>query len=633
MASHIFDPFVTKTISDAQAAAKRANTKNVMVNSQARTVLSPFPSPGDWRDNWIYFLMIDRFNNPQKPPQGAWNRKFGFRQGGTFRGVQQQLGYLEQLGAKAIWLSPVLKNSRPNWEFNYHGYGQQDFLNVDERFASDGTLASAERELTELIDEAHARGIYVILDIVLNHTARVFDYIRPNGVVDRFQDAGVMEGGLGSEPRVQWLNGFGSPRDDWENTLVPPLHGDDAVWPSDLQNHLFFRRRGSKLGDALGPGGFVPGDFDVMRQLVVEYDASQPGQEQLRARYGVLPVLSILIRAHQYLIARYDFDGFRIDTVKYVEPEAVETFGNAMREFGLTLGKKNFFTFGEVYDNEETIAKFTGRNGGEGEGFGVDAALDFPLFFKLPGVVKGDIDVAEIRRVFQNRKAQEKELLSSHGEAGRFFVSFLDNHDQHERIKHPNTPEEQVMMGAALMFTLQGIPSLYYGTEQGLSGTVDALDSKESTREALWGKPSAFSTGTPMFLAIQALSRLRESEPALLYGRLYFREISGNGKDFGHSSGKGGVVAFSRILVDREVLVVANTGAQRFSGAVIVDRDINPSTRQMKVAYSNRGTTGTGTVRQMHAAQFHRDGQVSTGPASALGVSLDGNEIQVLIPV
>jgi glycosidase len=414
--------------------------------------------------------------------------------------------------------------------------------------------------------------MYVILDIVLNHSARVFDYVRSQGVVASFADANVMNGPLGTEPDVQWLNGFGFPRADWRNRLDPPaqLHADDAVWPSDLQQHLFFRRRGSKLTDKPDARGFVRGDFGDMRQLVVEYDATQPGQEQLRARYGISPVLSILIRAHQYLIARYDIDGFRLDTVKYVDPEAIETFGNAMREFALTVGKQNFFTFGEVYDTEETIAQFIGRNGGSGDGFGVDAALDFPLFFKLPGVAKGMIDVGEIRTVFQDRKRQEAALLSSHGEAGRFFVSFLDNHDQKERIQHPATPAEQVTLAIGLLFTLQGIPSLYYGTEQGLSGTVDThghadLSANESSREALWGKPNAFSTTTPVFQQIQSLSRLRASEPPLTYGRLYFREVAGNGTDFGHSFGSGGLVAFSRILVDREIPVVANTGTQPFA--------------------------------------------------------------------
>jgi glycosidase len=215
-------------------------------------------------------------------------------------------------------------------------------------------------------------------------------------------------------------------------------------------------------------------------------------------------------------------------------------------------------------------------------------------------------------------------------------VSFLDNHDQKERIKHPATPDEQVTLALALLFTLQGIPSLYYGTEQGLSGTVDAngdpdLAANESSREALWDKPSAFSTATPVFQQVQALSNLRESEPPLTYGRLYFREVSGNGTDFGHSSGSGGIVAFSRILVDREVLVVANTGTQPFSGAVLVDRDLNAIPRQMTVAYSNLANSGTGTVRQIPAARFHRDGQVFVGPAAVLDVILAAREVQVLV--
>jgi hypothetical protein len=87
-----------------------------------------------------------------------------------------------------------------------------------------------------------------------------------------------------------------------------------------------------------------------------------------------------------------------------------------------------------------------------------------------------------------------------------------------------------------------------------------------------------------VFQQIQSLASLRASEPPLTYGRLYFREVSGNGTDFGHAFGPGGLVSFSRILVDREVLIVANTGTQPFSGAVLVDRDLNATPRQMRVA-------------------------------------------------
>jgi glycosidase len=560
MTRQIFSDDVKQVLRSAQEAARDGATKRVAVDGQDVEISYPFPSPADWRDTWIYFLMIDRFNNPDEPPNSTkatppvdWDGRYDFHQGGTFEGVRQQLGYIADLGARAVWLSPVLKNARADWAWNYHGYGAQDFLNVDERFGSDGTRETAERELIALIEEAHARGIYVILDIVLNHSARVFDYLYRGEVRDSFRDSAVMNAGLGQEPAIRWLNGFGIPRDDWQDDLPPPaeLSDDDAIWPADLQRREFFRRRGEKLTDDPGDN-FVKGDFGVMRQLAVEYDARIPGQEAVRRLYGKRPVLGILIRAYQYLVAKYDFDGFRIDTVKYVDPTAVQIFGNAMREYALSIGKKNFFTFGEIYDNEETIAAFVGRNKGNAEGFGIDAALDFPLFFKLPALAKGQTGVEGIRQVFEERKKAASELLSTHGEAGRFFVTFLDNHDQHQRFKHPQTPPNQVTAAVALLFTLQGIPSLFYGTEQGLDGTKKAdgspdLDSLESVREALWGKePVAFDRDNDFFKQIKRLSRVRADEPSLRYGRLYFRQLSGNGRDFGHSSGQGGVLAYSR---------------------------------------------------------------------------------------
>ncbi|NCU15994.1 alpha-amylase, partial [Lactobacillus paracasei] len=91
---------------------------------------------------------------------------------------------------------------------------------------------------------------------------------------------------------------------------------------------------------------------------------------------------------------------------------------------------------------EKVIAGFVGRNGPQDEGFGIDAALDFPLTGALASVVKGWGGVEQVRRVFVDRKSAETELLSSHGEAGRFFVSFLDNHDRNERFNHPSAPRE-----------------------------------------------------------------------------------------------------------------------------------------------------------------------------------------------
>ena len=200
----------------------------------ARPVRRPFPSPGDWREVPIYFLMLDRFNNPAAPPNGPWNRRFDFRQGGAFRGVRAQLGTLAALGIGAIWISPVLKNAQPEGRWNYHGYGAQDFLTIDGRFASDGTSATAEIESAALVQEAHARGIRVVLDIVLNHAAEVFDYVRDGAVVADFADPAVMDAPLGAEPPVRWRDAAGNARAEWENALPAGIGPDDAVWPAEL---------------------------------------------------------------------------------------------------------------------------------------------------------------------------------------------------------------------------------------------------------------------------------------------------------------------------------------------------------------------------------------------------------------
>jgi glycosidase len=634
----IFAREIRQTFARARDAASKSATRNVTVNGTVVPVQYPFPSPIDWRDCWMYFLMIDRFANDQAPPNGLWNQNFDYRQGGTFKGVTTQLNYLQGLGVKALWLSPVLKNPRPNWQYNYHGYNTQDFLHVDERFGSDGTLASAERELAELIAQAHARGIFVILDMVINHAARVFDYVYHGQIVDVFDDPEAMNAPLGQEPPIQWLNGYGFPRADWQDQIPPgtPLSPDDAVYPVDLQEKTFFRRRGNTLSYALSPEGFVKGDFIQQRQLVVEYDATPSSQVAVRARYGPRPVLNILIHAYQYLIAKFDFDGFRIDTAKHIFPPAIETFGNAIREFAQTIGKRNFLTFGEIYDDEETINKFVGRHSPDKTGFGIDAALDYPLFFTVTDIVKGWRDVAELPRIFERRKQVEDTLISSHGEAGQYFVTFLDNHDQSQRFNHPSKPPEQVTMGLALLFCLQGIPAIYYGTEQGLQGTVDKNDvhPEQSVREALWGKPNAFDKQHLLYTQIKALGRLRELQPALRFGRLYFRQVSGNGWDFGYSSGAGGLVAFSRILSDVEVLVVANTNTQTsFDGLVLQDPDLNRQPRRMLVAYSNLGLAGSATVRVIYdAILFSGTQPPGKSDVSALPVGLAPMEIKVWVP-
>ncbi|MBN1421181.1 MAG: alpha-amylase [Planctomycetes bacterium] len=588
-----------------------------------RRIVKPFPSPADWRDEWIYFLMVDRFNNPAAPPRTAWDRRADDRQGGTFEGIREKLAYIDELGAGSLWLTPVLKNRQAPSGASHHGYGIMDFLEVDPRFGS--TPDRAEAELIRLIDEAHARGLYVILDIVINHSGDIFAYDVDGDIWNSAPWSHTPYG-------IFWRDQTGSARRDWRG--LPPAAGlprHAGIWPSELQSNGWFRRQGE--------GGPLQGDFSVLKEFKTEFTDA----------YGDKPVWNLLIRAYQYVIARFDVDGFRIDTLKHVEREFALTFCNAIREFAFAIGKKNFFIFGETKsDDEEVLAAYTGRfTSEEEEKVGADASLDFPLQWKLGPAVKGFSPPTAVEDVFALRKRvhQDKHLLSTHGEASRFFVTFLDNHDDHSRFLYPRGGgdfSDQVSLALGCLFSLQGIPCLYYGTEQGLEGTQEiyapdydpARDGKpEHVREALWGKPRAFDPAHPLYAQVRRIASLRAAEPALRYGRQYFRQVSGNGADFGSSRDPGGIIAFSRILNDRELLVAANTSVQsEFSGWVVIDARINSDSTPFAVAYSNRGTTGSGTPSSGPATFYDRNNNPSSGWARRLYVKLAPMEVQILTP-
>src|SRR4029450_1661133 len=99
-----------KEVNTALRAAATASRRNVTVEGKSVEIAYPFASPPDWRDQWIYFAMVDRFNNPNAPPNRQWDAPVAEFQGGTIDGVRQRLGYLQRLGAGAIWLTPVLQN-------------------------------------------------------------------------------------------------------------------------------------------------------------------------------------------------------------------------------------------------------------------------------------------------------------------------------------------------------------------------------------------------------------------------------------------------------------------------------------------------------------------------------------------
>ncbi len=508
------------------------------------------PSPEDWRDQFLYFLLVDRFDNgiegipPYSPgvnngvSDPATRSQF---QGGTLKGVTRRLDYIRDLGCTTVWLSPILKN-RGDGDTSYHGYGIQDFLEVDPRF---GTLA----DLQELTREAHRRGMYVVLDIVFNHTGDVWAYPNDN--------------------HYYYWRGQTFPFGHWrEANPAPDLQREDGVWPVELQNPEAFRRHGQIRNWSDGREA-RHGDFLTLKEL----NLSRP------------EVLDTLIKIYKYWISVSDVDGFRIDTVKHMEDSAVAIFCNAIREYAHTVGKHRFFLFGEIVDGDATIQRYLGRNSrieGSDERFpSLDAALDFPLYFMLEEVVKGFGDPAWLR----NRYDAFRKKYSDHGDAGRYFVTFVDNHDQmaraYRRFMHGNPYPQQAVLAIGYLLTALGVPCVYYGTEQGFDGGgSDDAYVRECMFGGSWGGFGTagchfFNPQHEIYRAIAAIAAVRRGQPALRYGRLYFREISGNGRDFGHPTSGDCILAYSRILDTQEVLVALNLSNATRSDCITVDRSLS----------------------------------------------------------
>jgi glycosidase len=550
-----------------------------------------FPSPIDWRDQFIYFLLVDRFdsNQPAIPaydpaiaPKGRDPKQGGLFQGGCLKGAARRLDYIKNLGCTAVWLSPIFKNRREKND-TYHGYGIQNFLEVDERFGT-------EQDLRDLVRQAHERGMYVILDIIINHTGDNWAY-------------------PGDQPYYFWKDAAGPFDFGWwrETDTAPGFQEHDAVWPKELQSPDCYKRRGQirNWGD---PDEAVNGDFLTLKEL----DIRNPD------------VLGVLISSYKYWISKADIDGFRVDTVKHMEDSVTALFCNAVREYAQSIGKQNFFIFGEIVGDDLTLQRYIGRNSrieGTNERFpSLNAALDFPLYFMLDETMKGFISPDALR----DRYERFKTLYADHGEAGRYFVTFVDNHDQmsrpYRRFMHKNPHRKQAVLALGYLLTSQGVPCIYYGTEQGFDGGGDN-DSyvRECMFGAQWGAFDTtgvhfFNDGHPIYREISAIARVRAQEPALRYGRQYFREISGNGASFGHPLDGHCTLAFSRILDATDILIALNLDANPRNDYVTVDASLTPVGRSM-----------TNLLKPTSSYPV-----ISAGGRNAVQVNLEPHEIAIL---
>ncbi|MDJ0697754.1 alpha-amylase family glycosyl hydrolase [Mastigocoleus sp. MO_188.B34] len=187
------------------------------------------------------FKEQDRGNAIKTPEDEKHWREAGFKYvGGNLKGLTSKIGYLKRLGVTAIWISPIFKQVK--FQETYHGYGIQNFIDVEPRFGT-------REDLRELVKIAHANGIYVILDIIFNHTGNIFSYDPKRQPNYRDTNGNFDPRWDGNLYPVQGFNDkLGNPTIPFQktdpNNPSTWVDEDDAVWPVEFQDPSFYTQKG-----------------------------------------------------------------------------------------------------------------------------------------------------------------------------------------------------------------------------------------------------------------------------------------------------------------------------------------------------------------------------------------------------
>ncbi|OSX57023.1 glycoside hydrolase family 13 protein [Postia placenta MAD-698-R-SB12] len=368
-------------------------------------------SAADWQQRSIYQLVTDRFatTNGSYPSCDTEDRVYC---GGTWQGVIRQLDYIQNMGFDAIWISPIVANlegSTGDGE-SYHGYWTVDQNSLNSHFGN-------ESDLLELSSQLHSRGMYLMLDVVVNHMAA--DTLPPDYV------------------------------------LFAPFNAESDFhtfcWITNYNNQTNVEQ--CWLGDDNVPLA----DCDTESDYVIDFFYKWIGD----------------------LVANYSADGLRIDTVKHVRSDFWPGFAEAA----------GVFTIGEVLDGDvDYVSTYTEV---------LDAVLDYPTYYQL-------------FYAFESTSGSLSNLVSwvqqsqSTYKNGEFMTgSFLENQDN-PRFQSVQTDQALVSNAISWPFIQDGIPILYYGQEQGYTGSNDPYN-----REALW--LSGYVEDKPLVKLVRTLNAARKA--------------------------------------------------------------------------------------------------------------------------
>jgi alpha-amylase len=404
--------------------------------------------PFSWNNATVYFLLTDRFNNANPVNDHAYGRKDdaatlrGFM-GGDLAGVTAKIreGYFRDLGVDAIWITPPVEQIHGGTDegtgksYGFHGYWARDFTAVD---ANLGT----EADLRELVDTAHANGIRVLLDVVMNHTGPV------------------------TKEDPVW------PR-EWVRT-GPTCTYKDAATTIDctLVTNLPDFRTDSNAAVALPPALAAKWKAEGRYEREVkELDAFFKRTGYPRApRY-------YLMKWHADWVRKYGFDGFRADTVKHVEPgvwkELKKVASAAYEDWkranpAKRLGDDKFYMTAELYNYSIAHGRQFDLGGGTVVDYfanGFDSMINFGM--------KSDAQ-KDIEALFSSYSQTLNGPLS-----GRSVLNYMSSHDDSAPFDALRTRPFDT---ASRLLLAPGAAQIYYGDETARLLKVDGAEGDANLR-------------------------------------------------------------------------------------------------------------------------------------------------------
>lgn len=429
----------------AKAGEMTLNFKQGKQNKKVKYLLKNREMPGDKRigfsnEDVLYMLMPDRFanGNPKNDAFKTMRDKTcdrtapSLRHGGDLEGIRQHLDYFNQLGVTALWFTPVLENDSPNDGKNstYHGYATTNYYKVDSRF---GTNA----EYKKLIDEAHRKGLKVVMDMIFNHCGFEHPWVADMPSKDWFNCP-------------EWLMPeYQTPE---HQKKIGTMDGSRTVNDMYLQTSY-------KLTPVLDP---YASKVDLHETVDGWFVPSMPDLNQRNPH-----VMKYLIQNSEWWIETVGIDGIRMDTYPYADRD-----GMALWMKTLDNEYPHFNTVGETWVTEPAYtaawqkdSKLSKKNSY------LKTVMDFAFFDRINSAKHEETDdwwngmnriynVLCYDYLYPNPKS---------------VMAFVENHDT-DRFLGEGKDTLALKQALALLLTINRTPQLYYGTEVLMNGTKSVTD-------------------------------------------------------------------------------------------------------------------------------------------------------------